>query len=337
MVAGLPASNKVLTNYGPYVKNSWNHLALVNTGTILKVFVNGKQTSTDINVGNSTYLYDTLVIGCNRSKAEEFYGLLSNMRIIKGVPLYIGSFKPNKNKLAATITTDLNLQKCELLINGDTNPIIDGDTILDVSKNNYTITKMLTVYHDYLNPFYGENSLPSKPFNTSEHQTDVFREKGIVNSYIGGNAKKHAKYLNSGYIETDDTVFKNVAVGFSEKLTPRSNKTRLRSSSRLVALRAYNQMGNYAPNILSKISVWVKKSSDWSGEPPRLIVAENKSMGIYEDTVLATATQSNDTWIKLEATNIGSVKKTGMLEFYIDCIGANIGSVWIDDWAQEII
>jgi hypothetical protein len=337
MVAGLPASNKVLTNYGQYIKNSWNHVALVNTGTILKVFVNGKQTSSDINIGSSKYLYDTLVIGCTRSSTEEFYGLVSNVRIIKGVPLYIGSFKPKTNKLDATITTDLDLQKCELLINGDTPPLINGDTILDVSKNNYTITKMLTAYTQSLNPFYGEDSLPSKPFNTSEHQTDVFREKGIVNSYIGGNAKKHARYLNSGYIETDDTIYRNVSVGFSEKLTPRSNKTRLRSNSRLVALRAYNQRGNYDPNTLSRISVWVKKSSDWSGEAPRLIVVENKSMGIYEDTVLATATGSNDTWIKLEATNVGSVKKTGMLEFYVDCIGANIGSIWIDDWEQVII
>jgi len=179
--------------------------------------------------------------------------------------------------------------------------------------------------------------LISKPFNITEYQTDVFREKGIVNSYIGGNPKRHAKYLNAGSIQTDDAVFRNVDTGFSEKLTPNSTKTRLRSGSRLVALRAFNQLGNYAPDTLSKISVWIRKSSNWSGELPRLIVVENRSMGIYEDTVLAVASGANNTWIKLEATNVGSVKKNGMLEFYVDCIGVDVGSIWIDDWAQEII
>lgn len=340
MISGLPSSNKTLSNFGEYIEDAWNHVAVVNTGAVLKVFLNGEQKNGDIDVQTSSYTQDSFVIGANRATTttEEFCGLISNLRVIKGTPLYITNFTPNKNELPATVPSDLDPIKAKLLLNGDTTSITNGDVILDLSNKNLTLTKMLTVYKSDSNPFGGgESDVVSKPFNTTEHQTDVFREKGIVNSYIGGNPKKHGKYLNSGTIITDDTVFRNVAVGFSEKLTPNSNKTRLRSSSRLVALRAYNQMGNFAPDTLSKISVWVRKSSDWSGQAPRLIVVENKSMGVFEDTVLATATQANDTWIKLEATNIGSVKKTGMLEFYVDCVGVNVGSIWIDDWAQEII
>ena len=340
MISGLPSSNKTLSNFGEYIEDAWNHVAVVNTGAVLKVFLNGEQRNGDIDVQTSSYTQDSFVIGANRATTttEEFCGLISNLRVVKGTPLYVTNFTPNKNELPATVPSDLDPIKAKLLLNGDTTSITNGDVILDLSNKNLTLTKMLTVYKSDSNPFGGGDSdVVSKPFNTTEHQTDVFREKGIVNSYIGGNPKKHGKYLNSGTIITDDTVFRNVAVGFSEKLTPNSNKTRLRSSSRLVALRAYNQMGNFAPDTLSKISVWVRKSSDWSGQAPRLIVVENKSMGVFEDTVLATATQANDTWIKLEATNIGSVKKTGMLEFYVDCVGVNVGSIWIDDWSQEII
>jgi hypothetical protein len=341
MIAGMPPiTSKTLSSFGDYVENAWNHVAISNTGAVIRVFLNGEQRNGDIDAQNTNYNSNSLIIGANRlaTPAEEFCGLISNLRIIKGLPLYVGNFTPKKIDLGPTILSDVAAINAKLLLNGDTSRIINGDTILDLSNNNLTLSKILTVYKSDSNPFGGGDSdVVSKPFNTSEHQTDVFREKGIVNSYIGGNPKKHGKYLNSGTIITDDTEFQNISVGFSEKLTPNSNKTRLRSSTRLVALRAYNQIGNYDPDTLSKISVWVKKSSDWSGQAPRLIVVENKSMGVYEDTVLATATGSNDTWIKLEATNVGSVKKNGMLEFYVDCIGVNVGSIWIDDWAQEII
>ena len=336
LISGIPILSASVS-FGQYIQNAWNHVAIVNTGNVFKIFLNGQQKNGDIDVGNTVFDNNIIRLGCNKGNTEFYVGLISNLRIIKGFPLYVTNFIPNKNELPSRIVSDLDINKTSLLIDCDTNPIINGDTIVDKSSNALTLTKTLTVFKSNETPYTGGETLISKPFNITEYQTDVFREKGIVNSYIGGNPKRHAKYLNAGSIQTDDAVFRNVDTGFSEKLTPNSTKTRLRSGSRLVALRAFNQLGNYAPDTLSKISVWIRKSSNWSGELPRLIVVENRSMGIYEDTVLAVASGANNTWIKLEATNVGSVKKNGMLEFYVDCIGVDVGSIWIDDWAQEII
>ena len=336
LITGIP-NLSASVSFGQYLQKAWNHVAIVNTGNQLKVFLNGQQKNGDINIGTTNFDNNIIKLGCNISNGELYVGLISNLRIIKGFPLYIINFTPNKNDFVAKIISELDVEKTKLIIDADTNPIINGDTILDISPNNLTITKGLTVFDSNQTPYNQNIKLFSKPFNITEYQTDVFREKGIVNSYINGNPKRHAKYLNAGTIQTDDVVFRNIDTGFSEKLTPNSIKTRLRSGSRLVALRAYNQQGVYAPDTLSKISVWIRKSSNWSGELPRLIVVENRSMGINEDTVLAVASGANNAWIKLEATNVGSVKKNGMLEFYVDCIGVDVGSIWIDDWAQEVI
>jgi hypothetical protein len=337
---GIHNTTNTPINDGDIIENDWNHLVFVKTSPdVSKIFLNGIQVGDDIKFA-SNYTAQSFTIG-NTLAADTiknpFYGLISNFRLIKGVSLYHTNFTPNKNKLTTIVSANLDINNSKLLIDSESNASTMGDVILDLSKNNLTITKTNSALMVENYPYDITTDSISKTVNVSEYQSDVFRDKGIVFSYIEGSAKKHAKFLNAGTISTDETNYRNSNVGFSEKLTPNSKKTPLRSSSKLIALRAYDSTGSFRADILSKVSVWVKKSSNWSGESPKLIVVENRSMGINDDTILAVADGPNNTWIKLESTNIGSIKKNGMLEFYVECEGVNVGSIWIDDWSQDII
>lgn len=163
---------------------------------------------------------------------------------------------------------------------------------------------------------------------------------GITNKYQNGNVKStgfaftnlnmisayNVSYFTNGSRSLDNTV----GVGdtaISERLTPSSFSKKLKSSSKYVAVDK---------NTNTVIKVFVKKSTvaingtAYNGNPPRLILKMNASIGINSDMVLAQFDYSSDVF---EAITVASPAATnnGVLEFYIDCDGTQ-GWINIDAW-----
>ena len=87
------------TDYGastPVPLNSWNHAALVRTGSTIKVFFNGAQVTSTAQVTAMSDGGKALLIGFLASglAGNYFNGYIANTRIVKGTAVYTGAFKP---------------------------------------------------------------------------------------------------------------------------------------------------------------------------------------------------------------------------------------------------
>jgi len=110
--------------------NQWNHYAVTRSGTTLRMFVNGTQTTSA--AGNSDNISSSgLFIGANAFfsvASDTFYlGWLSNIRIVKGTALYTDTFTPSTTPLTAVANT--SLLTCQ------------SNSFKDNSSNNFTLTK----------------------------------------------------------------------------------------------------------------------------------------------------------------------------------------------------
>ncbi len=80
------------------------------------------------------------------------------------------------------------------------------------------------------------------------------------------------------------------------------------------------------------VGCYVRKSSGYTGDAPRLILKRNSALG-YDDTVLATSVSANENWELLSGVVPASLDK-GIFEVYVDCSGATgSGSINIDNWS----
>ena len=81
-----------------------------------------------------------------------------------------------------------------------------------------------------------------------------------------------------------------------------------------------------------EIRCYIRKSSDYSGDAPRLILKRNTALG-YEDTVLDTSSEANGTW-ELLTGNVPTALDAGIFEVYVDCSGERgCGSINIISWS----
>ena len=111
--------------------NSWTHFAITRSGTSLKLFVNGVNTTTTTNSTNiSTTSYNTLLgaVTSFGSGSPQLFctGYLQDFRIYKGVAKYTSNFKPAGIPSNAT------------LVNGPTYTNLNGGAIVFDGTNDYT-------------------------------------------------------------------------------------------------------------------------------------------------------------------------------------------------------
>lgn len=103
--------------------NQWNHIAVVRTSGVLKIFVNGVQGYSQAYTA-SLNATGTLLIG---GTAAYTTGYISNLRIVKGAAVYTGAFTPPAAPLTAISGT--SLLTCQ------------GNRFCDASSNNFAITR----------------------------------------------------------------------------------------------------------------------------------------------------------------------------------------------------
>jgi len=80
--------------------NTWNHLAVVRTGLIVKVYVNGIAATSTWTLTTQTFTDGVLLIAIAPSGSPEYYsGYIDDLRITKGVARYIANFTPPQQAL----------------------------------------------------------------------------------------------------------------------------------------------------------------------------------------------------------------------------------------------
>jgi len=119
--------------------NTWFHIAAVRISGVTKLYVNGTQVGSSYTDSNN-YTVGTSGphIGQNGQGGGWFTGYMSNIRIVKGVGVYTGTFTPSTAPLQATQTAGTNIAaitgtQTSLLLNS-----VSGGYTADSSTNAYT-------------------------------------------------------------------------------------------------------------------------------------------------------------------------------------------------------
>lgn len=117
--------------------NTWYHLALVRVSGVTKMYLNGQQTGSSYTDTNN-YISNAVNIGGAYAASQQHTGLISNLRVVKGVGVYTGAFTPPTSTLQLTQDAGTNISAIN---SGQTVLLTCQDsTIKDNSTNNFTIT-----------------------------------------------------------------------------------------------------------------------------------------------------------------------------------------------------
>ena len=147
-------SNVITASYSTL--NAWVHLAVCRIGTATKMYINGTQvgsTYTDTN----NYVVGTggPHIGQNGNSGGYYTGYISNLRVVKGVGVYTGTFTPPTAPLTTTQSAGTNIAaitgtQTSLLLNS-----VSGAYTADSSTNSYAPTTTISLVPTWnaLSPF----------------------------------------------------------------------------------------------------------------------------------------------------------------------------------------
>jgi hypothetical protein len=131
------------TNYTSTVPiNTWTHIAMVRSGTTVKIYINGVASATTDTqsgtIGNGGYLN----IGADDSGAGNFAGRITNFRVVNGTAVYTSNFTPSPNPLLPVVNTKLLLTE-----------LTSGDLLTDIGPNRLTLTNNGSVTWNSATPF----------------------------------------------------------------------------------------------------------------------------------------------------------------------------------------
>jgi hypothetical protein len=167
--------NGVYAIVGPTVTtNTWNHLALVRSSGVTKLYINGSQAGSNYTDANS-YVASQMSIGYTSSAVNTYnwIGYISNFRVVKGVAVYTGNFVPPTTVLPATQSSGSNISaitgtQTSLLLTTPNNAAF----ITDSSTNAFTVTNNGAATAAALTPF-NFSPLGSVSFNGSSQYLSV--------------------------------------------------------------------------------------------------------------------------------------------------------------------
>jgi hypothetical protein len=166
--------------------------------------------------------------------------------------------------------------------------------------------------------------------NTSNYQSDVFKNTGFAFTNMNNASGYNVTYLVAGTRQIDSTVNIKVDTAPSERLTPQSARIKIRSGSKFVALNSGET---------TAVGVYVRKSTvasngvAYNGSAPRLILKRNAAMGINADIVMDQLDTTSENFLKLSGVTPPATDD-GVLEFYVDCDGTQ-GFINIDNWTAN--
>ncbi len=124
--------------------NQWSHIAIVRNGNVFQLYLNGIA-ATGGSTTNSVTLFNTtnvLTVGATSLNTQNFFGYISNLRVVKGTAVYTANFQPSTTPLTAITNTSL-------LLNFNNAAIFDGvknNNIETVGIASITTTPSLTKF-----------------------------------------------------------------------------------------------------------------------------------------------------------------------------------------------
>jgi hypothetical protein len=353
--------------------NQWNHIALVRNSNRLGLYVNGLSTTGVFfsgGMGRNDLLYIGAQRYLGPIFFAPMW--LSNVRIVNNAALYTTlSFTPPSSKLGSTAGNVAFLYqypygipytsflgpatRSNISLSGiNYHTFYIKNSKLHDSGFSYFAAPALFFDATNYKQFYIDNSnagssqlgAKSMTYGSYTFNNCAFNNIPIQNGLAGlyqPNASKttgwaymnynqtsgyHVTYYANGSRMIDTSIHNDNYV--SERLTPTSRTEKLKSASKFVALNNGDT---------TFISVFIRKStlaSDgeaYNGNPPRLILRRNVSMGIYDDIVLGEYVATSDLFQPIINTT-PTVIDDGVLEFYVDCDGTQ-GWINVDTWSAQ--
>lgn len=353
--------------------NQWNHIALVRNSNRLGLYVNGLSTAgaffsggmgrndlfyigaqrylgpvfyapmwmSNLRIVNNAALYTTLSFNPPSSKLGATAGNVSFLyQYPYGIPYtsYLGAATKTNISLSGINYHTFYIKNSKLHDSGFSYfsaPALFFDATnfkqfyIDNSNagSSQLGTKSMT-YGSYTFNNCAFNNIPLQNGLAGVYQPNTSKTTGW--SYMNYNQTSgyHVTYYSNGSRMIDTSIYNDNYV--SERLTPTNRTEKLKSGSKFVALNNGDS---------TFVSVFIRKSTlsadgvDYNGNPPRLILRRNVSMGIYDDMVLGEYVSTSDIFTPLiNATPI--VIDDGVLEFYVDCDGTQ-GWINIDSWSAQ--
>jgi len=150
--------------------NVWTHVAVSSRSGLLRLFINGQEVASKYSTDSLT-ADSTVTIGRGRGASTNYFnGYISNLRVVKGVAAYFGTFTVPQSPLdrvqsaGTNISAVLGTQTSLLLKTQPNTGFID-----DLSVNDFALTNNGTATASTRNPF---STLGSVNFNgTSQYLT----------------------------------------------------------------------------------------------------------------------------------------------------------------------
>lgn len=134
-------STTLITASTTYTQNTWNHFALVRSGTTLTLYLNGISVGSNASVSISFVADASWYIGSDSMNNYSWNGYIDDFRVTKGYARYTQNFTPPSQSFATQyISTgyDANYADVSLLLNG--NGTNGSQVFTDLSSTPKTIT-----------------------------------------------------------------------------------------------------------------------------------------------------------------------------------------------------
>ena len=209
---------------------------------------------------------------------------------------------------------DAKFVNCEIGKSGGSWSGITGYTF---AMNNSGQSKRCAVYFKLQNcVINGTSGEYSNATYLMPYSYLAFQRKGDVDD------THERTYFNIGKISYQTVVYHTTSP--SMKMEPISASVKLQSGVRYVPV---------ADGVAAKtVHVWMRKNSAYNGNAPRIMLKRADNLGVTADTVVATATlTNNDTWYDISGA-LPVATDDGVYEVYVDCDGT-AGILYLDDWS----
>jgi hypothetical protein len=149
---------------GTVVSNTWNHVAVTRATDTFKVYLNGVQVGVNYTQAGTLYLGTLNYIGALNYAAivtnpyRLMNGYISNVRVVKGVVVYTGTFSVPTKPLTAIQSANTNGNPSTAITSTTSTGVLlnmsnNSSFLQDSSTNNLTVTNVAGVASSSLTPF----------------------------------------------------------------------------------------------------------------------------------------------------------------------------------------
>jgi len=212
-----------LESTAPIQINTWYHAAIVRTGGVATLFVNGIAEDTlATSSGTPAGGFPFLISSGGTSEyggGGTFYGTITNVRFVQGIAVYTSNFTLPTALLASTQTANTNGNPSAAITGTETQLLtLQNNTIIDNSSYNTTLLDYGVVIEFVTSPFGGSATMSKKSGFIYDGNAWVSDSGLIVNDItsgivnfvntanvsLGNVSNLHISGGSSGYVLTTD-------------------------------------------------------------------------------------------------------------------------------------